>query len=218
MAECGFFISYYPTARAAKDALCQRFKRCGLHISLSYRTEEILSNYRRLTEALAIEPWDTAAYQTAAEAALLQAKKVVGSMPIAIDYTATLRVFSLARMLLENNFNVDRIYSDVAIGEDAEDFAYLQQHYPDLKIYPTLHPRMRFAVTEVGSGNEFLAIGQKAACFTGTEHLVNIVSGGGWYGFDGIRLLAEKMQEAALNITDIRREIQLKGWGCESCL
>ena len=41
-----------------------------------------------------------------------------------------------------------------------------------------------------------LAIGQKAAWFTGTKHFVNLVEGAGLYGFDGIRKAAGLMTEA----------------------
>ena len=44
---------------------------------------------------------------------------------------------------------------------------------------------------------EMLALGQKAAWFTGSRHFVNMVQGAGLYGFDGIRRLAHLMVEAA---------------------
>ena len=44
--------------------------------------------------------------------------------------------------------------------------------------------------------SDVLAIGQKAAWFTGTRHFVNLVEGAGLYGFDGIRRMAELMTEA----------------------
>ena len=94
----------------------------------------------------------------------------------------------------------------------------MQARYPDLLIYPTLHPAMRFAVAEPGSGDDFLAIGQKAACYTGSRHLVNIVSGGGWYGFRGIGKMCNAMVDAYNQLRDTEKLIQLKGWGCESCL
>lgn len=42
-----------------------------------------------------------------------------------------------------------------------------------------------------------LAIGQKAAYFTGTSHFVNMVEDGGLYGYGGILELAAMMEEAA---------------------
>ena len=185
---------------------------------LSYDLAEIEKAYDDLTTMLELQKIDFSRERAAAEDALRSTAAKVTNTPIAIDYTATLRNLSLARLLLNHNFNVKRIYTDVVIGEEKADFEYLQKNHPDLMLYPTLHPSMRFAVANVGSGDEFLAIGQKAACYTGTRHLVNIVSGGGWYGFDGITQMCNAMQSAMENLTDVESVIQLKGWGCESCL
>ena len=59
-----------------------------------------------------------------------------------------------------------------------------------------------------------LAIGQKAAYFTGTSHFVNILEGGGLYGFDGICKISEMIRDAYLNEKDTKSIIQVKGWGC----
>lgn len=54
--------------------------------------------------------------------------------------------------------------------------------------------------------------------FCQTDNFVDIVAGGGGYGFEGIKRLAELMAEGAVNKKDRRKVIQHKGWGCESCL
>ena len=217
MAASRYNISYYPTARAANEFLCKRLNRTFLHLPLSYSFEEIAGNYKVLGTALNIKT-DFSEARAAAEKAIADLRMIIGNMPIVVDYTATLRNLSLARLLLDNGFNVQKIYTDVIIPEEKADFEYLQKNYPELLICPTLHPAMRFAVKEPGSGDEYLAIGQKAACFTGTRHLVNIVSGGGWYGFDGITQMCNAMKSAKNTLTDTEKVIQLKGWGCESCL
>ncbi len=217
MASGKYNISYYPTARAANEFLSRRLNRTFLHLPLSYNIDEIAENYKILCSTLGIT-WDFSQAQHSAENALHEARKAIGNMPIAIDYTATLRYLSLARLLLDNGFNVKRVYGDVIISEEKSDFEYLQKNYPDLMFYPTLHPVMRFAVKEPGQDDDFLAIGQKSACFTGSRHLVNIVSGGGWYGFDGITQMCKTMINAKNTLSNTKELIQLKGWGCESCL
>ena len=218
LAACEYFIAYHVVAKAALEALSGRLNRKFLYLPLSYNFEEIAQNYKLLAEMLEVPEADFSAEILEAEQALHETCEKLNNMPIAIDYTATLRNMSLARLLLSYNFNVTRVYSDVVIGDDKLDFEWLQKHHADLKIYPTLHPSMRFAVAQAGSGDEVLAIGQKAACYTGTRHLVNIVSGGGWYGFDGIKQMCRAMEFAAETVTDTEKVIQLKGWGCDSCL
>ena len=63
-----------------------------------------------------------------------------------------------------------------------------------------------------------LALGQKAAWFTGSRHFVNMVQGAGLYGFDGIRRLAHLMVEAARKEKETPDLVIRKGWGCESCI
>ena len=153
------------------------------------------------------------------EAAMEKAKAVIGDTPIAIDYTLCYRPLSLARLLLRKGFNVQRVYLD-GIGEEKADFEALQREAPDLMLYATVEVKMRFLHGEdAGAGGEhFLALGQKAAYFTGSDNFVNIVECGGLYGFDGIIRLARGMEDAYLHKKDARRLIQIKGFGGGCCL
>ena len=68
------------------------------------------------------------------------------------------------------------------------------------------------------SREKTLAIGQKAAYFTGSAYFVNLVEGGGLSGFAGIAHLAGRMREAFLRPKDTQRLIEQKGFGCGCCL
>ena len=81
---------------------------------------------------------------------------------------------------------------------------------------PTVHAKMRFLAAKEPSG--FLAVGQKAAYFTGTDHFVNIVEGGGMIGYEAVLRTLSLMREAFLEKKDMRSLVQIKGWGCESCV
>ena len=75
---------------------------------------------------------------------------------------------------------------------------------------------MRFHAEKEPSG--YLAIGQKAAHFTNTNHFVNVVEGGGMLGYQAVLRTMELMQEAYLEEKDMRNLIQIKGMGCSCCL
>ncbi len=77
---------------------------------------------------------------------------------------------------------------------------------------------MRFFASAQIRGNEFLAIGQKAAYFCCTDYFVDMVGAKDMYGFDGIKKLAEQIITAAKAPKDRRTVIQHKGMGCQSCL
>ena len=65
-----------------------------------------------------------------------------------------------------------------------------------------------------GEPEKVVAIGQKAAYFCDTPYFVNMLEGGGFWGFDGIVHLAEAVCDAVINEKDTKKIIQIKGWGC----
>ena len=64
---------------------------------------------------------------------------------------------------------------------------------------------------------KWLAIGQKAAYFLDTDYFVNVVEGGGMFGFEAITDTLELMRDAYLNPKDMRSLVQIKGMGCGTC-
>ena len=83
-------------------------------------------------------------------------------------------------------------------------------------LYPTVHAAMRFH--SPGAPSDFLALGQKAAHFTNTNHFVNVVEGGGMLGYQAILKTIELMEEAIREEKDLRGLIQIKGMGCAGCI
>ena len=77
-----------------------------------------------------------------------------------------------------------------------------------------------FVTTKSKMGRNFYALGgnKEAAWFSGSSYFVNMVQGGGLWGFDGIRRTLELMTEAFLEEKDPEDLIIRKGWGCESCI
>lgn len=216
MSESTVNISYNPAAKAAGDELEKRLGQKHLYLPMCYGYEEITENLYKLAEYLNAPKQDYAFDIEGAEQALKQAKNVIGNVPIAIDYTATMRPLGLAHLLIEHGFQVERIYADGFNKEEKDDFDWLKKNSPYLKLYPTVNAKMRMLPRK--NDKNMLAIGQKAAYFTGTDHFVNIVEGGGMYGFDGICRMAELMTDAYIHTKDARNLIQIKGLGCECLL
>lgn len=218
MAKSSLEITCLPTAKASGDALEKRLGRKHLYLPLSYDFDEIERNLARLADELGIAVPDWSEAKRNALRVLERAKEIVGDTPVEIDYTATPRHVGLAALLAEHGFNVTRVYTDAMIEEERPAFERLRDLAPDLLLTATVHAKMRFAGKGVHEHGDVLAIGQKAAYFSGTKHFVNIVSGGGMYGFDGVARLADRMVEAATHEQDTETVIQYKGLGCRSCL
>ena len=216
MAESRFYISYYPSAKAGGDMLAERLGGTHFYLPFSFSCDEIEDGLRRLADVLGVPEPDFSGKREACDEALKETLSLVGQTPVAIDYTFCPRPLSLARLLLDAGFNVERVYTDGLTGEEKGDFEYLQEHFPDLLLMPTVHAKMRFLAAKEPSG--FLAVGQKAAYFTGTDHFVNIVEGGGMIGYEAVLRTLSLMREAFLEKKDMRSLVQIKGWGCDSCV
>ncbi len=218
LAECSVCITTFPAAKAAGAYLEERFGQKHLYLPASFEAEIIEKNMAELAAVLGMEP-DTDALQAkreAAKEALQKAKLLIGDTKIAIDFTAFPMMTSLAKLLISHGFRVELLYTDSFPAEEEKCFAWLLEHAPEIRIYPTVHGAMR--VQPRCSQEKILAIGQKAAYFTGTACFVNVVEGAGLWGYEGIVKLSELLCQAFLEPKDTRNLVQIKGMGCGDCV
>lgn len=215
LAESSLNITYLPHAYAAGEALEQRLGIPHLHLPVSFDYQEILANYQTLCRSLGVECPDMSAETAQTDNALDDAHRLIGNLPVAIDFTAVTRPFQLADLLTEHGFNVTAVIADSAAGEP-DAFDRLRERCPGLRIYSAANVNMLHLHEHAETPT--LAIGQKAAYYFATDHFVNLVMNGGYYGFSGIRALAGLMADAYQIPKDRRAVLRRKGFGCESCL
>ena len=220
LSEGKLFVSSYPPSKYGAEALSERLKRPYLYLPGSFDYEEITAQlenfcqamgYGKLAETISVEE-----EIAACEKALEKAHEVIGDTAVAIDYLYHPRPLGLAKLLLTHGFRVIRIYLDSISPEEKAEFEWLKEHAPDLQLIATIQVKMR--VLPRTSDEKILAIGQKAAWFTGSPYFVNMVQGGVLWGFDGIRRTAQLMLEAFNEEKAPEDLIVRKGWGCESCI
>ena len=221
LGEGSLIIDCYPAGKFGVQQQAERLGRPFLYLPGSFDYEEIQWQEEQLLEKLKelkgeITGPDIKKEIRLCEEALSRAKKIIGDTPIALDYLFHPRPLGLAKLLLTHGFKVESIYLDSISPEEKDVFFWLKENIPELKLISTIRPEMR--VRTRCSENKILAIGQKAAWFTGSRNFVNMVQGGGLYGFDGIRRTAQLMIEAFEAEKDPEDLIVRKGWGCESCI
>ena len=230
------FVVTYPTAKMGGEKLAERLQRPFYYLPMSFDYEEIEEAWKKIRQMMgAVTETQEAegsererALKTGemsetkvreeirrCEAYIRQTAELLGSTPISIDYTCHPRPLGLARLLLSHGFAVERIYLDGILPEEEKDFYWLKKEYPTLPLVATMKPECRMRQRD---HREVLAIGQKAAWFEGTEHFVNVVQGGGMFGFAGIRRMMQYIEEAYKETKDPKDLIIRKGWGCESCI
>lgn len=216
LSRASLFLSCYPPGRYGAEKLADRLGRKHLYLPACFGYEEISSYLNILADALGLPQKTFEEQIESCEKALEQAKQEIGNMPITLDYMFHPRPLGLARLLISHGFVVKTVYLDAISPEEQEDFVWLQAHAPELELAATIHVKMR--VLPRGGEREVLAIGQKAAWFCRSSHFVNMVQGGGLYGFDGIRRLVRLMVEAFREEKDTEALVVQKGWGCECSL
>jgi hypothetical protein len=195
MGKCSLTCYTQAAAKKAATAFAKRLSVPLLSLPISYQTDEEREKAQ-------------------AERALRDEAAQCAGWDIVIDYTATPRPLSLALLLLESGFCVRTVIADAFVQEDRSAFERLSQAYPGMSIASATDPV--FGMTRKPSrASGLLAIGQKAAFHCNTNHFVNIVEGGGLYGFSGLQALVRLIEEARTKEkTDMRTLVQIKGLGC----
>lgn len=229
------FVSCYPPAKYGAAMLTERLNRTHLYLPGCFDYGEIKEEIRNLikelqagwsredtsnTKCADITSEEIEAFCqreiTLCEDSINHAKSIIGDTPVVLDYLYHPRPLGLAKLLLEHGFHVTTVYLDSISPEEKPAFDWLKLHHPDLELRATIQTKMR--VLPRGTEGKVLAIGQKAAWFSGSRNFVNMVQGGGLWGFDGIRRTMELMTEVFLEEKDPEDLIVRKGWGCESCI
>lgn len=207
-------------AKFGAEDLKKRLGQDYIYMPYTWDMDEIDRDMKRLSERLGVplDPERLAERRREATGALEKCRDKLGDTPVVIDMSSTTRFFSLAKLLLENGFNVTRIYGDVVQPDDWDALHWLQDNYPDLPLRATKNFKSRYLPRNDAekNGGRLLAIGQKAAYFSGTTHFVNMIENNGWYGYEAIIRLCGEMEAAMDREDDVRSIIQVKGFGCSA--
>ena len=225
LGEGSLILNGYPAGKFGTEKQARRLGRPFLYLPGSFDYEEIQEQEEKLLGMLEqqnnrktgeIKGLDIEKEIRECEEALSHAHQIIGDTPIAVDYLFHPRPLGLAKLLLTHGFQVQSVFLDSISPEEKEVFFWLKENYPELRLISTVRPEMRVRPRQ--HSGKILAVGQKAAWFTGSRNFVNMVQGGGLWGFDGIRHTAQLMVEAFHEEKDPEDLIVRKGWGCESCI
>ncbi len=216
LARAGTIVSVFPSGEWGARKTAERLGRPHLYLPATFDYEQIEGQEGQLFDFFGLPYPDFAAERASCDEELAETLAVVGDAPIAIDAVVHPRPLELARLLIEHGFNVREVYLDGVNEEEAAALDWLREHAPELELSSTILPDLRVAPRT--RQEKTLAIGPKAAWFTGTGYFVNLVYGGGLWGFAGVRSMARLMREAWRSEKDTRDIVPRKGLGCVSCI
>lgn len=216
LGRASVIFSTFSKGKYGAEETAKRLGRRHVYLPGSFSYAEIRAQEQRIAAELGLRELNYEAEEAACEEALAAAKAAIGDAPIVIDQTLHPRPLGLGRLLLNHGFRVEKIYLDAVTAEEEEDFQWLREHAPELLLRATNQPQLR--VLPRPERKECLALGQIAAWAENTPHFVNLVEGGGLWGYDGIRAMARAMTEAWNEEKDTEDLAPRKGLGCESLI
>lgn len=216
LAEAAQLLCVHPNGNYGVTQTAKRLQRPYHYLPMGFDYDEIDRNLNALCAALELENLDLAAERAETEAALADTRNIIGDTPIAIDALFHPRPLGLAKLLTAHGFRVTEVYLDAVAPEEEAALDWLRENAPEVRLTSIILPEMR--VADRTRAEKTLSIGPKAAWFTGTGNFVNIVQGGGLFGYAGIRTLCREMVSAWREEKDTRDLVPRKGLGCDSCI
>ena len=210
------FLCVHPNGHYGISQTAKRLNRPYCYLPMSFDYDSIHSSIEMISEKLSMKSFDEAEERAICDSVMRDALCEIDQTPIAIDSLFHPRPLELAKLLLSYGFRVTEVFLDTVAPEEQSALSWLHDHAPELKLTSIILPERR--VAERTRAEKTLALGPKAAWFTSTEYFVNLVQGGGLWGYAGIRTLANLMTEAFRQPKDTRDIVPRKGLGCRSCI
>lgn len=206
MADARLNIVAGPIALKAAEQMKEELDIPFLKAFVNYDPDEIDAFYQELSAMLG-EDFVTPSkeYRKRALKKLQDAKDVIGNYPVAIDYQAVLKPYSLGYVLAKYGFHVGMIAADGIAGHEKKNHEQLIKLVPDIQIVNPIHHN---AVKFGHEGDHHLCIGFDCGYMTGSKKVANLMQDEGLYGYDGICRLMDMLVEAYHRDADVKTMIK----------
>ncbi|MEA4925690.1 MAG: nitrogenase component 1 [Syntrophomonadaceae bacterium] len=200
LAQASINIVPTPVGLAAAAEVKEAHGIDYVYAPVSYDFAEIEQNYEQILARFQME-MDLSKPRQDAISAILRAKAGVGNLPVIIDSSATIRPFSLAKLLCSFGFKVEKVYAQQCIPIEMKNYLWLAENAPGVKIIQPEHPRSPVVRKY---DRECLAIGFEGAYLTGARFIVDLVNDETLYGYKGIERLMQRLVSASQASSDLR--------------
>ncbi|MCF0253103.1 MAG: hypothetical protein HUK26_02055 [Duodenibacillus sp.] len=227
-ARARFAFSVHPLGKQACEVAGWHLGIPSLALPVCYGDDEIRSCLEAAAQALALPGdklarararWDAARGAAASAVEATAARLAAAGASLAVDAGGTPRPAGLARRFVEAGARVCGLYLDSFAGAPQEkaDCDWLRERAPDIPVCPMTDPADVYRERKApdGSAGPVVAVGQRAAWYTGTAHMAEIVEGGTGWGWQGLAKLCRMIDEALVTDTDVPAVIQVKALGCQ---
>ena len=201
MADACLNIVAGPIALKAAEQMERELDIPYIKAFVNYDPKEIEKFYQELSNALG-EDFVTPSleYRERALAKIEETKAIVGDYPIAIDYQAVLKPFSLGYTMTKYGFNVGMIATDGCAGHEKVNRDRLFELNPNVLVE---NPVSHNAVTFPHEGEPYLCVGFDCGYMTRSKKVVNLMQDERMFGYDGICRLMDMVGEAFNRNADV---------------
>lgn len=209
MARAELNIVVQPIGLRAADEMETRLRIPFRYCPYSYAETEIETNFKKIAEALAIDPpeFGEIRAQIASEAKETAVK--LADFPVVIDYAATYRPFSMALFLQRSGIAIREIYaSEWLTSEDSVREALLAAD-PTIKI---IDPSAPARIGDCKSVPNAVAIGFESAYLTGAQFVLPYCADEFAYGYDAQLRLLRDLRNAVDTPIDLERAVKESGY------
>lgn len=214
MAKSSCNILITPVGKQAAEYMGKKHEMPYIYLPITYRLEKIENNYEQLKEFLiGIKEklycdFSLEEYKKEALESIECAKEAVGDTPIIVDYSAARSPFGLARALLEYGFNIVRVQAPECIGIDQENLDWIVAKYPQVEILQSQHHKVVYRENQIP---ESISIGIDGAYLSGSKYIVDLFDDEGSFGYNGIKVLMNKLAHALDKEVDLKAMIHEYG-------
>ncbi len=205
MAKSRLNLVLSPVAKYASEQMKERLDIDYLLAYNTYDLKEIKEFYQSLEERLGLNI-DITKYEKHAKEKIQKAREVIGDYPIALDYQAVKKPFTLAKALLEYGFQVKFIMAESIKGIERPAYEFIAENYKDITIVNAVHPEL--VKNQYRNDEDNLCIGFDCGYATGSRKVINLMLDEFLFGYYGVEQLMEKMIQAYEQGTDVKEMIE----------
>lgn len=209
MAKSKLNVLISPKAKMACELMEKNLKIPYIELYNSYNPENILQNYEKFSDYMGNRlKFDFEIEINNLDKTIRELKNILKDFPIVLDEEAVLFPYEFSDFLLQNGFNVKKIFATSPKLTDIDYFNNIKKRYKDVELIIPYNPKQRFAPEKL---EECVSIGLESGYLTSSFHNVGLCGEDGLYGFFGLNYILEKILDSYKNKTDLKENIERAG-------
>ena len=147
MAKSKLNVLISPKAKMACELMEKNLKIPYIELYNSYNPENILQNYEKFSDYMGNRlKFDFEIEINNLDKTIRKLKNILKDFPIVLDEEAVLFPYEFSDFLLQNGFNVKKIFATSPKLTDIDYFNNIKKRYKDVKLIIPYNPKQKFEI------------------------------------------------------------------------